>query len=113
MSAGLVHEFAHDNSETHFKNLDIKVDTQNNESNKDAKKINVDKENKITFDKRKLFLRNVPKKKKIDDVKRYISCLTNANFVSCKLHDEKTGTWLVNLESDIGLLKNYKITLSL
>ena len=99
MSAGLVHEFAHDNSGTHIKNLDVKENSQNNTSNKEEKK--------ITCDKRKLFLKNVPKKKKIDDVKRYTSCLTNANFVSCELHDEKTSTWLVNLESEIGLFENH------
>ena len=54
------------------------------------------------FDKRKLILKNVPKGKKEQDIKRYAFILTKINATSSILSDEKSRTWIVNFDSDIG-----------
>jgi hypothetical protein len=49
-----------------------------------------------------LILKNISKGKKEQDIKRYALNLTKINASSSNLSDDKSGTWIVNFDSDIG-----------
>ena len=78
-----------------------KIDDIKSEVTERINDVNMDDKH-INANKRKLFLKNISKNKKETDIKRFALYLTKVNAVSCNLHDESSGTWLVNFESNIG-----------
>ena len=52
--------------------------------------------------KRRIILKNISRNKSEQDILRYAFYLTKVNAISCKIHDEQPGAWLVNFENDIG-----------